>query len=627
MKRLPLLFIVIWLCCTGTLKSQDTLYFNPLNSSDANRDGTKEHPYISFEEVSFSDNMVYLVSRGTTMETGNISFRNADNVTVGAYGEGTIPRINSGSVTINGCNGFTIENMEIYSEGAYCLRFHHEYTNENIVVRNCILHSGNWEPNEYQYGLTGRMTGMLVENTEIYNIYRDGVYLDNCHDITFKGCYIHNVNQVYFDNIDGSDGDAIQVLGTTELTVQNCLLDRSATGKKFGLILTEDSDGAIIEDNIFIGPMKTEEGGANLFLTGLNHTVRRNIFRNAPAGVYSHATSPRIHSNQFMHLNEGVYIASNEGLIYHNTFYDNEIGIYSWLRESLIKNNVAYLTNSNQEAFHVADVTFSNNLQNIEGTGTYGDVVVADPLFQDVANKDFRLQDESPCIDAGTDVGVTSDFDNNPIPCNGTPDIGAFENQTGCASSGNSRPVAIAGDDIEAKSQQNVQLDGSASYDEDDDSLYFRWTANEPVELQEANSATPYFTAPEVENTTNFTITLQVNDGDLKSDPDDLTATISPLGTNISHINGSNTHFSSFPSPAFNTITIRNNAKQTREAVHIQIFSMRGAKIYEYVKKTAWNRGDEIHLPVNSLPTGIYLLIIKTPNAIIWQDRFIKVKD
>ena len=47
-----------------------------------------------------------------------------------------------------------------------------------------------------------------------------------------------------------------------------------------------------------------------------------------------------------------------------------------------------------------------------------------DSFFVDAASRDFHLQSNSPAIDAGTDVGLTSDFDGNPIV--GTPDIRAF---------------------------------------------------------------------------------------------------------------------------------------------------------------------------------------------------------
>ncbi|MCA9437679.1 MAG: hypothetical protein KC978_17980, partial [Candidatus Omnitrophica bacterium] len=39
---------------------------------------------------------------------------------------------------------------------------------------------------------------------------------------------------------------------------------------------------------------------------------------------------------------------------------------------------------------------------------------------------DYRLMRGSPCIEAGTDTGLTEDFDGNPRPV-GDYDMGAFE--------------------------------------------------------------------------------------------------------------------------------------------------------------------------------------------------------
>jgi hypothetical protein len=49
----------------------------------------------------------------------------------------------------------------------------------------------------------------------------------------------------------------------------------------------------------------------------------------------------------------------------------------------------------------------------------------ADPLLMSDSN--FHLQSGSPCINAGVDVGLSEDFDGNPIPRGAAPDIGAFE--------------------------------------------------------------------------------------------------------------------------------------------------------------------------------------------------------
>lgn len=49
-----------------------------------------------------------------------------------------------------------------------------------------------------------------------------------------------------------------------------------------------------------------------------------------------------------------------------------------------------------------------------------------DPLFLDWPNDDFHLQSNSPAIDAGVDVSITTDLDGDPRPI-GLPDIGMDE--------------------------------------------------------------------------------------------------------------------------------------------------------------------------------------------------------
>jgi hypothetical protein len=53
--------------------------------------------------------------------------------------------------------------------------------------------------------------------------------------------------------------------------------------------------------------------------------------------------------------------------------------------------------------------------------------VEANPLFVSTVTPDFRLQSGSPCINAGTDVSLTTDYAGNVVPKGALPDIGAYE--------------------------------------------------------------------------------------------------------------------------------------------------------------------------------------------------------
>ncbi|MFA8434719.1 MAG: C25 family cysteine peptidase [Marinifilaceae bacterium] len=81
----------------------------------------------------------------------------------------------------------------------------------------------------------------------------------------------------------------------------------------------------------------------------------------------------------------------------------------------------------------------------------------------------------------------------------------------------NKAPVADAGKAQVVKEGTVVRLDASASSDADGQTLTFSWTCEEGVELTNANTATPNFTAPEVDAATDYHFVVTVSDGDLES--------------------------------------------------------------------------------------------------------------
>ena len=87
----------------------------------------------------------------------------------------------------------------------------------------------------------------------------------------------------------------------------------------------------------------------------------------------------------------------------------------------------------------------------------------------------------------------------------------------------NQIPLANAGENRIVELGLVVELDGSESSDPDQDLLTYRWSASSGIELNDAESAIPRFTASEPGT---FRIDLTVNDGMIDSQPDEVVITV-----------------------------------------------------------------------------------------------------
>ncbi|WNG15655.1 myxosortase-dependent M36 family metallopeptidase [Cystobacter fuscus] len=94
----------------------------------------------------------------------------------------------------------------------------------------------------------------------------------------------------------------------------------------------------------------------------------------------------------------------------------------------------------------------------------------------------------------------------------------------------NRAPTAHAGDALTVEEGTQAQLDGTASSDPDGDALSYIWTQVEgtPVTLSGADSATPFFTAPDADAETTLRFSLVVKDGSLDSAPAFVSVTVTP---------------------------------------------------------------------------------------------------
>jgi hypothetical protein len=98
-----------------------------------------------------------------------------------------------------------------------------------------------------------------------------------------------------------------------------------------------------------------------------------------------------------------------------------------------------------------------------------------------------------------------------------------------CDAPENGAPTADAGRDQTVKPGETVAFDDSASSDPDGDELSYSWTqtGGSSVSLQDENTATPSFTAPDVGSETTFTFEIEVSDGE-ETDTDTVEVTVQP---------------------------------------------------------------------------------------------------
>ena len=194
----------------------------------------------------------------------------------------------------------------------------------------------------------------------------------------------------------------------------------------------------------------------------------------------------------------------------------------------------------------------ANYMELSDQTGNNGNIS-EDPLFVDAQAKDFHLQLDSPCIDAGDPDYVPYpwqlDIDGDNAAMGEQIDIGADEYL------GYMKPVADAGPDQHVAGLELVTLDASGSFQYDpNNELIYEWDQQfgPAVELDDPESMSPSF-IPEVEGEYRFE--LVVWDGTHLSRPDEVMVLVgnkepvadagldrvSPVPSQV-HLNGTGSH-------------------------------------------------------------------------------------
>ena len=405
----------------------DAIHVDPTNAADSAQDGSLAHPYDSFGKLSFSDGAVVVVKRGTTIDIDVLEIK-ANGVTLGAYGTGDAPVIHSTAVAA-GSNKYAVytgdkhdivvRDLEIYAPDATSLlRFQ---GGSNVRVVNCKLHGAYWGVRTFS------IDGFKLENSEIYDILEDGVFVQGVTNIEIAHLYVHDVNQNWkppYTSQADAGGDGVQFDSCNKWHVHHNVIDRTNSANKFCFISNNpNQDDGVFEYNVLSGPRTTGgDGGASIYLhDGNGLVIRYNLVQApTPSPFYSHAEGLKIYGNVFTGAS-GSLFASGSAEVLNNLFFDQNGGVSGGAITA--QNNIFSLAGGS--TFDVQSLTEDHNLltSGTPGSGSF----LGDPKLVAPTQGDFHLGAGSDAIDKGADVGLSEDLDGVSLPQGGGFDIGPYE--------------------------------------------------------------------------------------------------------------------------------------------------------------------------------------------------------
>jgi parallel beta-helix repeat protein len=353
------------------------------------------------------------------------------------------PTVDGFTITGGNANSETIgagEGGGIYSEDASPI------IQNNVIISNMASISPTSGSGGGIYLESASASSLISGNQVVSNTacicwsaYGGGVHIHDS-DATIQGNLIQS-------NTSGRDGGGVYISSGSPHFLDNEIRDNVA-GRNAGGIYVYFSS-SLIQDNLIIGNSTGAgwHGGAILVKHGSPTITANRIFSNTAfdsaglgllTGDYFTVTNNFIAHND----NGGIRLweLTRYGLIAHNTiaFNGGEGGIclHSPHITPTVVNNIVvsntYGISAHESASGTLDYNdmWGNTTQDYDLPGALEpgphDIQAA-PLFVDLAGDDFHLQAGSPCIDAGTDVGVMSDIDGDPRRVGAGYDIGADE--------------------------------------------------------------------------------------------------------------------------------------------------------------------------------------------------------
>jgi hypothetical protein len=462
MQSLRIIYLLI-LCLYFFNTSFATNYYVDNTATGNNSGSSWTNAWESFADINWSliqpGDIIY-ISGGSSSKTY------FETLNIGTHGEpGNNVLISKGIDP--GYNGDVIIDGQDIRECGIDFNSTDDYvTVRGFTIRNttssCIILKGGVTGSSGNYSWSNPIVGSRVEYCKMHLTNRRGVFAQGTTRLYFyKNVITTSSNSpaetdgffsqassyntwdgnsiIISNNNEAPHCDGIQINQDTSDVVKNCYIEQnnSKSSNAQGIYATQCWGNFIYYNNV-----------VNLTLSNSNGIAVRNFGGNAIAEIYGNVVFGQAGADHAIYCTEQV-------------------------SPPLIKNNII---RSLSGGFGTIVVTGSNTSgvshNSITGGGSVGsNVITGNPLFTDELNGIFTLQENSPCIDAGTYLSAPYNVDiiGTSRPQGNGWDIGAYE--------------MVFGPDITPPEVEGAVLI---------DSLTLRITFSEPLEESSAENINNY---------------------------------------------------------------------------------------------------------------------------------------
>jgi len=400
----------------------------------------------------------------------NLNLKNATTQGVYLYNSGSNITINGVDID-NSTNGFhisigTFSTISISSSTittfTYGINVENTTSVSSLTIDGVTASSGT---NGILMADSGTFSGVSISNSTFSSNSGAGISITGAHTNLSLESVTANLN-----TLQGFLFAAVS--GTTNLTVTNSQFNQNTD---IGLQMTGTGNGATITNtvtsnnlwdglnlkgdwtNIVIDNSTANSngvdgvGGDGDGFTAHNNvsaTIKNSVARNNLQGNISFVdnSSARLEYNEFTLTTASTHgsvwvTGTGDHWIYNNVIYNalqNGYGIEIGRLDAktvTVKNNIVYgfqygiFQDTPYASTVVEDYNAIYNYGVNDRSGFTGGshTLNQNPLFTNASNNDFTLQSTSPGINAGTDVGLTSDYNGNSVPQGSGVDMGAHE--------------------------------------------------------------------------------------------------------------------------------------------------------------------------------------------------------